>query len=115
MPREQPKKWQKDRKKNRYFILYCKSVLGFYIESLSGGEFEGMGEASIGLCTDGRCFSISCHRLGVKGTEFRMLWYNRSFQGISVKTGPTVTWNAWSVRNGMERHLGWHVRANVFI
>lgn len=55
---------------------------------------------------------MSVHRLRAKDTEFRMLWCNRSFKRISVKSVPRATWNGWSVGNGMDRFLGWHAWAN---
>lgn len=70
--------------------------------------FEFLGQVR-GHAADGHSFPVSVHRLGVEGTEFRMLWDGRSFKGISVQIVPRVTWDAGSVGNGTHRHLGWYV------
>lgn len=63
----------------------------------------------------GHSFPVSVHGLGVERTEFWMLWDGRAFERIAVKIVSRVTWNARSVGNGADRHLGWDVRVNVLV
>lgn len=55
------------------------------------------------------------HGLRVEGAELRVLRYSRPFEGVAVKVVSRVTWNAWGVGDGPDRHLGWYVRVNVLI
>lgn len=60
-------------------------------------------------------FSMPVHRLGVEGAEFWMLWDRGAFEGIAVKVVSRVAWNAGSVGNGTDRHLGRDVGVNVLV
>ena len=55
------------------------------------------------------------HGLGVEGAELGVLGDSRPFEGVAVKVVSRVTWNAWGVGDGSDRHLGWYVRVNVLI
>lgn len=68
-----------------------------------------------GNAADSYGFPVPVHRLGVKGAELGVLRDSRSFKGISVQIVPGVTWNAWSVGDGTDGHLGRYVGINVFV
>lgn len=63
----------------------------------------------------GHSFPVSMHRLGVESTEFWMLWDGGAFERIAVKIVSRVTWNARSVGDGADRHLGWYVGVNILV